>query len=341
MLKYEAVNNYPRCELSAVGYDRRIIPSLTEADQAWLSNYNVDPLWSTDPELVANLNAMIVTGSAHLDESLPLNTYNDIVKAREDFLSFVGIPTHTLNAFRVIRPTITPLHTFIDTQRVFFELGLNANKINNSIPSAIGFAPESVREKFQNFTELGLNAGKIINVFPTAIGYAPESVRRKYQNFTELGLNAGKIINVSPAVISLAPESVRKKVRLMCHLARTLQWEGSVQDLIESSPFLLGTSSKKLMILARIAATYISQSDRFMEPAKLGGKLIMPLEKYLLALNKLTDKDTGQATVNINDFYNLATKQKLDAPLRRAQVRKLALIGSLGPIGIKYLQYAK
>ena len=185
---------------------------LSETDIDWLASFGVDPSWQDDPSVVTKLNELVSLGSFRLNESDNDPRYLEVIAARETFLTYVGIEESILNKFKETSPTLIPLDTFINTQRTINELGLDAVKIINAFPAAIGFAPESVRAKIDNFTELGLDAVKIINASPAAIGLAPESVRAKIDNFTELGLDAVKIINASPAAIGFAPESVRAKI---------------------------------------------------------------------------------------------------------------------------------
>jgi len=185
---------------------------LTLDDQSWLYSFGVDPSWQDDPTLAVELNELIRMGSERINESYDESQHQQIILAREKFFGFVGIDAETLRAFRQVNPTIIPLDTFISTQRVMHNLGLDAVKIINTQPSAIGLAPESVRAKVDNFTALGLDAVKIINTLPSVIGLAPESVRAKVDNFTALGLDAVKIINTLPSAIGYAPESVRAKV---------------------------------------------------------------------------------------------------------------------------------
>ena len=95
------MNTYPHPEAAAKTVADPVIASLSVADQVWLSSFGVDPAWSNDPKLVDNLNAIIAVGSVHLDESLPLDAYQSIIKAREDFMAFVGIPADTLAGKRI------------------------------------------------------------------------------------------------------------------------------------------------------------------------------------------------------------------------------------------------
>ena len=95
------MNTYSQPKVAAESIADPIIASLSAEDEVWLSSFGVDPAWSNDPKLVDNLNAIIAVGSVHLDESLPLDAYQSIIKAREDFMAFVGIPADTLAGKRI------------------------------------------------------------------------------------------------------------------------------------------------------------------------------------------------------------------------------------------------
>jgi hypothetical protein len=94
----------------------------------------------------------------------------------------------------------------------YASLGIDAAKLVNAMPSAISFAPESVREKMANYASLGIDAAKLVNAMPSAIGLAPESVREKMANYASLGIDAAKLVNAMPSAIGFAPESVREKM---------------------------------------------------------------------------------------------------------------------------------
>ena len=185
---------------------------LTDSDQRWLVSFGVDPSWQNDPNDRDQINNFIELGSRRLDEPNNQADRALIVDARLKFMDFIGIAQTTIDAFQDSHPTIIPIDTFIDTQRTFFDLDLDAVKVINVLPAAISYAPESVREKVANLEALGLDAVKVINASPAAISYASESVREKVANLQALGLDAVKVINVLPAAIGYAPESVREKV---------------------------------------------------------------------------------------------------------------------------------
>ncbi len=185
---------------------------LGQDDRQWLEAYGADPTWVDDPELSKLLNYTIITGSLRLDEPVNQDRWQEVVSARRSFLEFIGLSAELIDSFQVEHPTIIPLDTFIGTQRVMHSWSLDAAKLVNANPTAIGFAPESVREKMANFTALGIDAAKLVNANPSAIGLAPESVREKMANFTALGIDAAKLVNANPAAIGFAPESVREKM---------------------------------------------------------------------------------------------------------------------------------
>ena len=189
---------------------------LTAEDQEWLSSYGVDPSWQDDQRLAEELTLLIATGSRRLDEpeNQTIEAHTQIMTAREKFFRFVGVSDETLSFFMVEsnHPTIIPLDTFIGTQRMFAQYDLNASKVINKFPSALGYAPETVKEKLDNLTTLGLNATKVINTKSSALGYAPETIKEKLDNLTTLGLDATKVINANPNVLGLAPETIKEKI---------------------------------------------------------------------------------------------------------------------------------
>ena len=291
-------------EVSAPGETTAERPAvgLTVADRDWLASFGVDPSWSSDDAVTAELNEIIAIGSLHIDEDSNDGDYQQIVLARERFFEFVGIEPKTVEAFQNTNPTLIPLDTFISTQRVI--------------------------------SELGLDAGKIINTLPAAISYAPESVRAKVDNFTDLGLDAIKIINTLPAAISYAPESVRAKVNFLRRSANLLQWSYRTEDLIETYPPILSFSTDKLRILRRIAATELTDSMRDVVPRKLKGNLITPLEKYIISIPDTSTEDP-------DELLKRARNLKLSPQERKDRAGNRAKTGELGRVGTMYLRYAK
>jgi hypothetical protein len=184
-----------------------------------------------------------------------------------------------------------------------------------------------------NLTALGLDAAKVVNTLPATIGYAPESVREKMSNLTALGLDAAKVVNASPAAISLAPESAREKIRFLRRSARLLKWQYTAEDLVNTYPALLGFNTNKLAILRRFAAHHVNSAARTSSPNTLRSNLIVPLEKYIIALSHHGDDQT----YSLIELSKMARNIKLDSSQRKEQAIELA--PSLGRIGAMYLFY--
>jgi hypothetical protein len=310
-----------------------IICELTAADLEWLAGFGVDSSWMDDPIAAVEVNELLKIGSYRLDESPDKDMRQSVIVAREKFFEFVGIDEVALNTFKNFNPTLIPLNTFINTQRVFYELDLDAAKVINAFPPAIAFAPESVRAKVYNLTELGIDAAKVINAFPQAMSYATESIITKVNNLTELGLDAAKVINAFPQAIGYAPESVRAKVRLLDRTVNILKWEYKAKELIETSPSILGFNRYKLRILGRLAAEHITEQGRKVEPNTVKYALITPLEKYILEVSESDEQ------VDFIDLQRSARRTKISAPERKERVLSLAESGSLGRIGTMYIKY--
>jgi len=58
----------------------------------------------------------------------------------------------------------------------FAALGINGPRVVNALPSAITYAPESVRKKMANFAALGVHGATVVNAFPPAIGCATAKI---------------------------------------------------------------------------------------------------------------------------------------------------------------------
>ena len=306
---------------------------LTSQDQLWLSSFGVDPEWENDEALKLALNETIATGSLRLNRPLNQDEWESIASARWSFFNFLGLPAELVDFYQSEKPSLTPLDIFIRNQRVMQSLGLNVTKVINAQPLAIGYAPESVRDKMANLTALDLNAPKVVNAHPAAISYAPESVRDKMANLTALGLNAAKVVNAHPSALGYAPELVREKIRFLQRSAKLLKWQYSAEDLVSARPVLLGYSTKKLAIFRRLAAYHLDPSERTIEPNKFSNALILPLEQYIIALNRIDDDQT----LSVTELAKMARQIKLSSSERKQMLDEIS--PSLGRIGIMYSAY--
>ncbi len=150
-----------------------------------------------------------------------------------------------------------------------------------------------------------------------------------------LGLDAVRVVNVLPAAISYAPESVRDKMVFLRRSARLLQWQNPIEELVNTYPALLGFSTEKLAILRRIAARHVDSTARTASPSMLPDKLIVPLEKYIIALSRLEDDQV----LSLSELSKEARRIKLGSIERKEQASNVA--PSMGRIGTMYLAYRK
>ena len=153
------------------GIDSEVLPPqevtiLTKEDEQWLSSYGVDNTWAEDPEQFKSLNDTVNVGSFRLNGSENQEKWQDVILARQRFLGLIGLSAELVDSCQAQFPTLIPLDTFIGTQRVLHSLGIAAAKLVNAMPSAINYAPESVREKMANYTSLGIEAAKLVNARP-------------------------------------------------------------------------------------------------------------------------------------------------------------------------------
>ncbi len=141
-----------RCPES--GIDSEVLLSqeftiLTKEDEQWLSSYGVDNTWTEDPEQFKSLNDTVNVGSFRLNGSENQEKWQDVILARQRFLGLIGLSAEFIESYQAQLPTLVPLDTFIGTQRVLKSWGLDAVKLINAMPSAISYAPESVRMKMR------------------------------------------------------------------------------------------------------------------------------------------------------------------------------------------------
>ena len=323
----------PEIDLGSETQANPVLFELTFEDQDWLDSFGIDPAWQNDTALRQSLNELIAIGSLRPNKSVDQDRRQDIVSARIGFLKFIGLPDDLIDKFQSQCSTIIPLDTFISTQRVMHSLGLDGARMISMFPPAFGLAPESVREKMANFTSFGLDAARLVNKNPGAINLAQELVRENMANFTSLGLDAVRIVNKNARAIGYAPESVHEKMLILRRSAKLLQWQYSAEELVNAYPALIGFNTRKLAILRRIAAYHVDSAERTSSPVKLTDKLIVPLEKYIIALSQLEDDQV----LSLRELSKKARVIKLDSSERKKQASEIA--PSMGHIGTIYLAY--
>lgn len=169
---------------------RRQVEHLSDNDASWLRSLGAE-LNETD---IPAFRELVRLGSHDLREDTDPDTISSVMNARERFYGQIlgwddeSSPLDkSYQTFKDAQPSLMPIATFVQTQRVISGLQLDATRVINTQPVAISYAPESVRQKFDNLTELGLDAAKVINALPAAISLAPESVSIKIHALRQAG----------------------------------------------------------------------------------------------------------------------------------------------------------
>lgn len=270
---------------------------LTPEDQVFLDYYGVDPSWQDDEELKQRLEQTIRIGSLTFDKSDDPVFREHVVEARKEFLEFLGLSPKDVNfSENRQRASLLQLNTFIEANRLLAASGIDPAHIVRQQPSILSFEVDTIKEKLEFLAELGLDVPSFVYDFPPALGYS--------------------ISNVSNKVTWL-----RRSIAL-------LKWECTEKELLQKYPPILGFDIKKLRILRRIAAEHFSSEMRQAGMKVVRPRLILPLEKYLVAL---VDEE--------GDISHTARKVKLAKEARRARALYLAKAGDLGRIGAMYLDY--
>ncbi|MFZ1249448.1 MAG: hypothetical protein WAQ24_03940 [Candidatus Saccharimonadales bacterium] len=255
-----------------------LLPALQDTIAVFTGGkYSVDEL--------RGLENMVMTGSLQLTQNTDPETVDSVMRAREEFFGEVlgwADPDHPVaESYRIFRNTnerAVPISTVLLAQSTMLALGLNATKIVNALPAAIGLSPEGIRAKMDNLTALGLNAIKIVNAHPAAISLSPEGIRAKMDNLTALGLNATKIVNAHPATIGLSPEGIRAKINaLVEHGVIRRSSELPLDSTSQISAFFMLPIESLLLYLAhtapqKVPLAIISSAARSFAQHTLGAK---------------------------------------------------------------------
>jgi hypothetical protein len=152
---------------------------LTEADQAWLANFGVDPSWQTEPKVRDELNQLMSLGSKHLSPAGD-EQWQEVVDARERFMKFAGMEEATIEKLRASRPTLIPPDTLVGAQRTHHTLGLDAKRMVKAAPLlTLNCTPDAINTRFDYLISLGLNATKVINGEPSALGFSSQAIADK------------------------------------------------------------------------------------------------------------------------------------------------------------------
>jgi len=289
-------------------------------DKAWLELFGI----TVDEEFLQNLQTIINEDTEDLRHDQ--TSFSQSISARQRFYDLIGLPyidnaddepTNARTDLQDKKYTLAPLNTTIRTFRVMSDFELDVPKIINTMPSTVGYAPESVQAKVENFKTLGLNYVKIINALPSAIGYAPESVRAKVDNFKTLGLDYIEIINKLPSAIGLAPETVQAKVDNFKTLGL------NYIEIINKMPSAINLAPEKIKSTKRLLKR-VGRWDEIKNDWNQGKKLewlILPVESMIIALGNSKGHKTTSAT-----FKNASKVNKHVKPLATTRKERISYV---------------
>jgi len=127
----------------------KILPVLSETEDAWLSDFGFDLSKLSDIRVTNELNSLVVKGSQRINNSGQDPLSSEIVGARVDFLNRIGMNSSSIARVKKSNTTLTPLNNFIDTLRVINSFGLDTGSVVNGHPETIGYGSKSVKEKIR------------------------------------------------------------------------------------------------------------------------------------------------------------------------------------------------
>mgnify|MGYP006136739667 CR=1 FL=1 len=257
--------------------------SLDVYDTEWLSDFNPD-IAENFPLLMDDLNELLVAGSIHADNVSPFDKAM-IRGARERFYRTIGFDDEELERLKEIYPSLTPVDTFVSSQRVYYANGIPGSRVIKTMPQLLYYAgaavaermevlttegidiryavskypniltlaPGSLRQKLQTMSQLGFDVAKIGRVWPSGLGHSMDQIRSRLDAFEQVGIDGAKAINTAPNIMSISVDSIGHKIEDLGRMGL------DAIQVIRTHPNLLALPSEKLF-------------DRMKELEKIGVK---------------------------------------------------------------------
>ena len=161
----------------------KILPVLSETEDAWLSDFGFDLSKLSDIRVTNELNSLVVKGSQRIKNSGQDPLSSEIVGARVDFLNRIGMNSSSIARVKKSNTTLTPLNNFIDTLRVINSFGIDTGSVVNGHPETIGYGSKSVKEKirlidgYSRVLKWGGNSHELIESTPNILGIKVERLQ--------------------------------------------------------------------------------------------------------------------------------------------------------------------
>jgi hypothetical protein len=319
------------------GYDKEAQAELLMAnDTGWLLAISNEPMTE---EHIALANSIVAIGSRDLRLHRGEEERQEILDARDYFYGpFLGWANETDSAHRVYislregRGGLPPISTFIGSQRVLYDNGLDNRKIIEDCEETVRLTGRAAQSSIDNITNLGLPK-EIINAEPTILtrdektiaenfyaiaGRGLDAVRmvtqrprlatmcsptiaRKIANLDRHGLNGFGIVEKESSILTLAEHKVDKRMYRLGVYSLLLGWKGSITELIELSPRILGMSDAKFRVHMHLFNQHGS-SD--LSEKEIKRFMISDLESHIITLaqgKEYTPANVSQTAKKLKD----------------------------------------
>lgn len=189
----------------------------------------------------------------------------------------------------------TPVEELKLRVNILSEAGVDALRALRSEPRLIAIGTEKLRQKCAYFIGKGFNLSRLVATDSSVLLHDLDTIDNKLAALEDEGLDSTKIVQVWPKILHNATETVQKRMRLLRRSGRVLQWEGSVEELVEQMPNLLCFSTKKLILLRRLMAEYADVDRRSATSGQIKTYAIIPLDYYIAALEGISLQSDPQS----------------------------------------------
>jgi len=231
----------------------------------------------------------------------------DRLRSTADVLTRNGIDiVKTLELLpRLFEPSPVELENRIENLR---DNGFDVSRTVGRNPNVIlRLSPAAFNDKIRSFEQLGLDPKIIMPAAPGVLTYNIDTIRSKLAQLDEFGLDSMKLVHKRPSLLGSDMDKVERRIHLLDRIAKRLQWQGGINELIISDPGILQYAQTKIFLLGHIAANHLDAEARTMPAGQIADALKLSPESHLIA----TSRPHENYSVNMTRQYQRAfTKEK-------------------------------
>lgn len=290
---------------------------LTDADTTWLEALRPGYL---NAEWFADSNLLIAVGSANLVQHKKSEAATRISESRDKFYgeqlgwASEDHPLHSSYLF-LSRAALymPPPATAVSSFRVLNSAGVDVFDVAAKAPHLIKQGPDSIEAKLELLTDFDVDVSQAISSKPETITPSIEVLAENLNNLDTYGLDINTVTKKFPKIITYPAARIARRIRSINRVARMLQWEGSVTDLINYFPTILVYSDEKLMVHIRLLRDFCNTDMTFKEVAN---HIIVPAEVHLISLSE---------TQRYHRTSLMHVQKRTTASTRKAEARDLLL----------------